>query len=65
MGKYLMIWYSLFEEPISDPTALTAVVHRVCSHVQQEIPYARNIEPSKTAFVMVTVLKGVKIQVVY
>ena len=32
VGKYLMIWYFLFEEPLVDPAALTAAVHRVWSH---------------------------------
>ena len=29
VGKYLIIQYVLFEEPLADPAALTAAVNRV------------------------------------
>ena len=66
MGKYLMIRYACFEEPLADPAALTAEVNRVCNHAQDEIAHAGNIEPSEKALDIVSgVLRCDKIQVFY
>ena len=65
VGKYLMIRYALFEEPLADPAALTAAVHRVWSRAQDEIADAGNIEPSEKALDIVSVLRRDKIQVFY
>ena len=66
VGMYLMILYALFKEPLADPAGLTAVVHRVWSHAQDEIADAGNIEPSEKALDIVSgVLRCDKILVFY
>ena len=65
VGKYLMIRYALFEEPLAFPAALTAAVHWVSSHAQDAIADARNIEPSEKALDIVSALRRDRIQVFY
>ena len=66
VGKYLMIQYTLFEEPLADPAALTAAVHRVWSHAQDEIADSENMEPSEKALYIVSgLLRCDKIQAFY
>ena len=57
MRKYLIIELALFEEPLANPAALTAAVHRVWSHMQDEIADAGNIEPCEKALYIVSVLR--------
>ena len=44
--KDLILQYTLYVNPLSNPFALTSEVHCVCSRVQDEIEDAGNIEPS-------------------
>ncbi len=56
VAKYLILQYTLFDEPLADPAALTSAVYRIWSHAQDEIADAGNIEPSEKSLDIVSAL---------
>jgi hypothetical protein len=65
VAKCLILRYTLFDEPLPDPIALTSAVHSVWSRAQDEIADAGNIEASEKSLELVGPLRPHKIQGVF